>query len=76
MRANEFETEASNINFIKFAFEKALRSLYIDYKKRQKLTTSKMRIAKQKRERNNLKAYQAVSQKDKVFNGRPVRQRP
>ena len=74
MRFKEFESEAANIMFVKFAFEKTLRALGVRYAKRLKLHKQKVKAAKQKRKNRRTNAHKrkagsisAVNRPKRIF---------
>ena len=59
MRFSEFESQAKNIQFVKFSFEKTLLTLIADYEKKLKMYKSAQKTAKHKLKNRRTKAHKS-----------------
>lgn len=73
MRFSEFESEAKNIQFVKFTFEKTLVALIADYEKRLKLYKSAQKTARNKLKNKRTKAHKKMSTLNLNLASRPKR---
>lgn len=73
MRFSEFESQAKNIQFVKFAFEKTLLTLIADYEKKLKMYKIKQKTAKNKLKNKRIKAHKSTSTLSAKLMNRPKR---
>ena len=73
MRFSEFESQAKNIQFVKFAFEKTLVTLIADYEKKLKLYKSAQKTAKNKLKNRRTKAHKQKTTLSAKLMNRPKR---
>lgn len=73
MRFSEFESQAKNIQFVKFAFEKTLLTLIADYEKKLKMYKAAQKTAKNKLKNRRIKTHKSKPTLSTALASRPKR---